>query len=159
GNTCRRPKLRRHHENRPNFLTPRAAPALYPVFVRCRDRALERSLPSPHDRDSTMARRSRVLLLIGLVILALVGGSTIALLRSTDLRDSPFGSNLGDDTYTIEVTDYAPPKDDDIPLADDRLEDKKTAFDPSLVDRRPIEQWSLTGSEAVIRLDVPIIKP
>ncbi|MHC5538403.1 hypothetical protein ACYOEI_09260, partial [Singulisphaera rosea] len=62
-------------------------------------------------------------------------------------------------TDTIEVTDYHPPKGDEFPLVDDRIEDKKTTFDPALVDRRTLEGWSLNASEAVIRLDVPAVKP
>lgn len=62
-------------------------------------------------------------------------------------------------TYTVDATDYNAPKDEDSLLVDDRIEDKKTTFDPGLIDRRPIEDWSLNASEAVIRLDVPIVKP
>jgi hypothetical protein len=60
----------------------------------------------------------------------------------------------------IEHTDYNPPpsKDDD-GLADDKLEDKKNQFDPDLVDRRPLGDWLINQSEAVIRLDVPLAKP
>lgn len=60
----------------------------------------------------------------------------------------------------IEHTDYKPPpaNDDDL-LVDDRLEDKKTAFDPELIDRRPFGDWLINQSEAVIRLDVPLAKP
>jgi hypothetical protein len=103
--------------------------------------------------------RPRRALLIGLALVALVGGAVIAVIAPRHLGVSDFVPILDDDTYTIEVTDYTPPRDDDIPLADDRLADKKTAFDPALVDRRPLEGWSVNASEAVIRLDVPIIKP
>src|SRR5258708_39309367 len=108
-----------------------------------------------------MTRRPRIRL-VGLAIVALLGGSAIALLRSPLLQGIQIGLlppipvrllPPGDDTETVEVTDYTTPKDDDIPLADDRLGDKKTAFDPALVDRRPIEEWSLNASEAVLRLD------
>ena len=60
----------------------------------------------------------------------------------------------------IEHTDYnpPPPKDDD-GLADDNLADKRNAFDPELVDRRPLGDWLINQSEAVIRLDVPLAKP
>ena len=59
----------------------------------------------------------------------------------------------------IELTDYNPPKLEDDGLADDRLEDKKTAFDPQLVDRRPRGDWRINQSEAVIKLDVPLARP
>ncbi|MHC5542068.1 hypothetical protein ACYOEI_27930, partial [Singulisphaera rosea] len=42
-------------------------------------------------------------------------------------------------------------------LVDDRIEEKTTQFDPELIDRRPIEGWSLNASEAVIGLDVPVV--
>jgi hypothetical protein len=71
--------------------------------------------------------------------------------------------NLGQtdsETYTIERTDYRPPQSpaEDVPV-DDRLEDKHTTFDPERVDRRPLGDWRLNLSEAVIRLDVPLVKP
>jgi hypothetical protein len=45
-------------------------------------------------------------------------------------------------------------------LADDRLEDRPApAFDPGLVDRRPLGGWRLNASAAVVRLDVPALKP
>lgn len=59
----------------------------------------------------------------------------------------------------IERTDYHPPKTEDDGLADDRLEDKKTEFDPQLVDRRPLGDWTINQSEAVIQLDVPLARP
>ena len=59
----------------------------------------------------------------------------------------------------IEHTDYHPPKPAADELVDDRLEDKQTAFDPELVDRRSLDGWLVNQSEAVIRLDVPLIKP
>jgi hypothetical protein len=68
------------------------------------------------------------------------------------------------ETYTIEHTDYTPPQApaQDV-LADDRLEEKKPiAFDPALVDRRPLgkkDEWRINASAAVLRLDVPMIKP
>jgi hypothetical protein len=60
----------------------------------------------------------------------------------------------------VERTDYnpPPPKDEEL-LVDDRLEDKKTEFDPELVDRRPLGDWIINQSEAVIRLDVPLARP
>lgn len=64
------------------------------------------------------------------------------------------------DIYEVEHTDYHPPAaaaDDG--LADDKLEDKQTAFDPELIDRRPLGDWRINSSEAVIKLDVPLAKP
>jgi hypothetical protein len=60
----------------------------------------------------------------------------------------------------VEHTDYnpPPPKDDD-GLVDDKLEDKKTEFDPELVDRRPLGDWLINQSESVILLDVPLARP
>ncbi|HEV3024673.1 MAG TPA: hypothetical protein VGX76_19490 [Pirellulales bacterium] len=63
--------------------------------------------------------------------------------------------------YEVEITDYLPPPvaADDV-LTDDRIEDKKLpAFDPELVDRRPLEAWLVNSSAAVIRLDVPMVRP
>jgi hypothetical protein len=73
------------------------------------------------------------------------------------------GRTSDNDQDTIERTDYHPPPQpaEEI-LVDDRLEDKAPSFDPSLVDRRPLGphgEWLLNASAAVIRLDVPLIKP
>jgi hypothetical protein len=67
---------------------------------------------------------------------------------------------LDPNVVVIEHTDYnpPPPKDDD-GLVDDKLEDKKTEFNPELVDRRPLGEWLINQSEAVIRLDVPLARP
>ncbi|MCA8914316.1 MAG: hypothetical protein KDB90_02805 [Planctomycetes bacterium] len=65
------------------------------------------------------------------------------------------------DTYETEHTDIQRPKPRDL-LADDRLEDKKPAFDPELIDSRPFGEgehtWQINASAAVIRLDVPDIR-
>jgi hypothetical protein len=66
---------------------------------------------------------------------------------------------LDPNVEVIEVTDRKDPPPADDGLADDKLEDKKTSFDPELVDRRPLEGWLVNQSEAVIKLDVPIIQP
>jgi hypothetical protein len=61
---------------------------------------------------------------------------------------------------TVEKTEYhPPPRDPDDALADDRLQDKHTAFDPRLVDRRPLRDWLVNASAAVIRLDTSLIRP
>lgn len=68
------------------------------------------------------------------------------------------------DTYEIEVTDYQPPADAagsaDETLADDKLSDiAPPAFDPDLIDGRPLGDWLVNSSAAVVKLDVPLIKP
>ncbi len=64
------------------------------------------------------------------------------------------------DTYTTEKTEYHAPSDQhEDPLQDDRLADKVTTFDADLVDRRPWGGWLVNKSNAVIKLDVPLIKP
>src|SRR5262245_1520994 len=55
-------------------------------------------------------------------------------------------------------TEYNPPPPADDGLVDDRLEDKQTTFDPDLVDRRPEAGWLINQSEAVIKLDVPLVR-
>jgi len=69
----------------------------------------------------------------------------------------------GVETYTIEISDHrAPPAPaEEEALIDDKLSDKHPpAFDPLLVDPRPLENgWLLNASAAVIGLDTPLIKP
>jgi hypothetical protein len=63
---------------------------------------------------------------------------------------------------TVTTTDYGPPKPakPSDPLADDRLDDRPAPpFDPDRVDRRPLGEWRLNASAAVVRLDVPAVKP
>ncbi len=61
---------------------------------------------------------------------------------------------------TTEWTEYGePPARDDLKLVDDRLEDKNPAFDEDLVDSRPLGDWEVNQSAAVIELDCPTIKP
>lgn len=77
------------------------------------------------------------------------------------LRASRAAGPGGEERREVERTDYQPPpqKDDEV-LADDRLEDRKPAFDPVLVDRRLLRgEWLLNASAAVLRLDVPAVKP
>jgi hypothetical protein len=60
----------------------------------------------------------------------------------------------------VEQTDYnAPPDRGGTQLADDALDQKNPAFDAALVDSRPLGDWQLNASAAVIRLDSPMIKP
>lgn len=74
---------------------------------------------------------------------------------------------LGPDEYEVEVPEYHPPE---IPpeinevFVDDVLGARpRPAFDPELVDRRPLKSsgrdWQVNSSEAVLRLDVPLIYP
>jgi hypothetical protein len=64
------------------------------------------------------------------------------------------------DTYTVELTEYSTPSKaaDDV-LADDRLDDKEPPFDETVIDSRPVGDWELNASAAVVRLDCPAIKP
>jgi hypothetical protein len=66
---------------------------------------------------------------------------------------------LDPNVVVIEHTDYHPPKPAEDELADDILSDKQTTFDPELADRRPLEGWLVNQSEAVIKLDVPLVLP
>src|SRR5262249_22991007 len=80
------------------------------------------------------------------------------------LAVSSFGCGTGipgvdPNVVVVEVTDRNPPKPIDDGLADDRLEDKSTSFDPDLIDRRPLDGWRMNQSEAVISLDVPMVQP
>jgi hypothetical protein len=108
-----------------------------------------------------------ILAVLGLGTLA-AGGAAFWFLGSQNPNGpivpfvKPFGGSQN--TYETEYTDYkAPPADNDDLLTDDRLEDKKpTPFDPNRVDRRPEGrkgEWLVNSSAAVLRLDVPIVKP
>ncbi len=62
--------------------------------------------------------------------------------------------------YVQEYTDYHVPANQVAQLlADDRLADKNPAFDPDLVDSRPLGDWQVNASAAVIKLDCPLMKP
>ena len=59
-----------------------------------------------------------------------------------------------------EVTEYrAPPPEPGDELVDDELKTKNPPFIAELVDRRPEGAWRVNSSAAVLRLDVPILKP
>ena len=63
-------------------------------------------------------------------------------------------------TYVTEHTDYSdPPERGELKLVDDELGDKNPAFDPDLVDSRPLGDWEVNKSAAVIKLDCPAVKP
>src|SRR5262245_8589498 len=90
------------------------------------------------------------LLLAALVVAALVALSALGIVIYNQVLD----------TETIEHTEYyAPPTDPWQELTDDPLEDKNPAFDPTLVDRRPLGDWLVNSSSAVIKLDVVAAKP
>lgn len=66
----------------------------------------------------------------------------------------------GPETYEVEVPEYHdPPVAQDEPLADDSLDTKSPPFDDAIVDSRPLGDWQVNASAAVIRLDCPAIKP
>jgi hypothetical protein len=67
---------------------------------------------------------------------------------------------ISGDSDSIEVTDYRRPQPrPDDQVVDDRIETKSTRFEPGLVDSRPLDNWLLNASEAVIRLDTPMMFP
>ncbi len=90
----------------------------------------------------------------GLLIVGMLGSALFLFSDEPPLR-------VGDDRdqVTTEIITYSPPIDNDTLLADDRIEDKKPRFDPEIMDRRPLSGWFVNASAAVMRLDVPIIKP
>jgi hypothetical protein len=64
------------------------------------------------------------------------------------------------DVEVVEKTEYHPPPPDPWQeLTDDLLDDKKPAFDPQVVDRRPLGEWLVNASAAVVKLDVIAAKP
>ena len=105
-----------------------------------------------------MRVRSALYSLIGLVAVVL-GLVYLASLRPdwVPALDLSLGS---DDTEDVEIVDYQPPAPTpDAELVDDQLSEKDPAFIPDLVDRRPEGDWRLNASAAVLRLDVPMLKP
>ncbi len=60
---------------------------------------------------------------------------------------------------TVEKIERKPPPLKDPSLQDDRLEDKHTSFDPDLIDRRPLGEWQVNSSEAILGLNIPWIQP
>ena len=62
--------------------------------------------------------------------------------------------------YVVEHTEYhEPPDPEGLNLTDDTLEDKNPAFDETLADSRPLGDWEVNKSAAVIKLDCPTVKP
>jgi hypothetical protein len=63
-------------------------------------------------------------------------------------------------TVTIERTDYKPPPPPSDQLTDDELPaDKAPKFDPDLVHSKPIGDWQINLSAAVVKLDVEMTHP
>lgn len=69
------------------------------------------------------------------------------------------GSLFDSNVVVVEHTRYDPPETADFDLTDDRLEEKQSTFDPALVDRRPLRGWLVNQSEAILRLDTPLVHP
>jgi hypothetical protein len=62
--------------------------------------------------------------------------------------------------HIVELTDYNPPStQNEAQLADDTIDQKNPTFDAARVDSRPLGDWQVNASAAVIRLDSPMIKP
>ena len=61
--------------------------------------------------------------------------------------------------YEVTHREYhQPPRQEDT-LTDDTLQDKNPAFDATLADSRPLGDWEVNSSAAVVRLDCPMIMP
>ena len=90
----------------------------------------------------------------------LLGFALLGLLVSLAIWRWDWLSELLERGDVIERTDYRPPVDSaQDSLVDDRLENKQTTFDSALADRRPLEGWLVNSSDAVIRLDVALVRP
>ncbi len=92
----------------------------------------------------------RLILLVGMLILMalVVGGYCL------------YNAQWNATHYVTERTVYdAPPLRNDAQLADDVVAEKNPAFDETLVDSRPIGDWQVNASAAVVRLDCPVVKP
>lgn len=63
-----------------------------------------------------------------------------------------------DDRETIERTIVQPPPPKSQEMSDDRLEDKKVQFLSELVDRRPLKDWEVNQSDAIIALNVQMVR-
>src|SRR5262249_52035969 len=64
------------------------------------------------------------------------------------------------DVETTNTYKNPPAPKADKELTDDLPEEKPaTAFNPALVDRRPLDGWLVNASAAVLKLDVPASKP
>ncbi|MCA9105074.1 MAG: hypothetical protein KDA83_06595 [Planctomycetales bacterium] len=93
-----------------------------------------------------------------LIALGIFGG--IAILAAWIVYRVLFGDHPGALFETIEKTDVKqPPINEAVQLVDDRLEDRMPTFDPDLIDSRPIGDWQVNISAAILRIDVPMIRP
>lgn len=122
-----------------------------------------------------MVSHPKRLLIVCLALISLAGAVLGFLLMTPEGREAFFGPPSatgrtpnptlldrvrGQQTETIEVTDYRPaPSALDQLMADDVLSDKPEAFDPDLVHRVPVDGWLVNLSGAVVRLDVPMARP
>jgi hypothetical protein len=62
--------------------------------------------------------------------------------------------------YSVTRTDYNAPQDaDELRFEDDLLESKQPNFDPQVIDSRPLGDWVVNASAAVVRLDCPMLLP
>lgn len=109
-----------------------------------------------------MGMRGRLLLIIGVLAAAVGLTYRIGIPPIGKEKGLEGGGRQGgrQETVTVERTEYTAPRSpwDDL-LADDRLEEKQPAFDPLRVHPRKVEGWTLNLSDAVLRLDVPVLKP
>jgi hypothetical protein len=62
-------------------------------------------------------------------------------------------------SHDVTVVQNEAPKLPSPLLADDKVEEKKTTFDPSLGDRRALGEWAVNASEAPVRLDIDTVLP
>jgi hypothetical protein len=91
--------------------------------------------------------KRRTWLILGAVLLGIVAVLAVVVYYS-------------DRYVTVDITEYHPAKPPEKELfTDDRLEDKQPAFDANLVDRRPLDDWLVNQSAAVIRLDISMVRP
>ncbi len=81
-----------------------------------------------------------------LVLVAVIGVATV-------------GCTSRVERYEVTVTDYHPQPSKFPTLVDDKLADKITTFDPESVHSEPMDGWLVNLSDAVTKLDVPIINP
>ncbi len=117
----------------------------------------------------------RLLVVVGALI-GLAGGVLGFLLMTPEGQEAFFGPPgpsrsrgavqglvdrlKGQETYTVEHTDYRPEASAlDQLMQDDTLASKPEAFDPELVHRIEVDGWRVNLSGAVIRLDVPMVRP
>lgn len=71
-----------------------------------------------------------------------------------------FGDHPGALFETIERTEVkTPPVNTQAELVDDQLSDRMSVFDPDLIDSRPIGDWQVNTSAAILRIDSPMIRP